>query len=63
MGSGQRTLLCQIYGRKTKGLVDDGPDVRVRCSEKENYKYRNKSIVESLMSGGPTACMSSGREV
>ena len=63
MGGGLRTLICQIYGRKTKGFVDDGPDVHVRCGEKDNYKYKNKSIVQSLMGGGPTACMSSGREV
>ena len=34
MGDSPRTLLCQIYGRKTKGFMDDGPDVRVRCGEK-----------------------------
>ena len=43
--------------------MDDGPDVRVRCGEKDNYKYKNKSIVQSLMGGGPTACMSSSRVV
>ena len=40
MGGGLRTLLCQIHGRKIKGFVDDGPDVLVRCSEKDNYKYK-----------------------
>ena len=63
MGSGLRTLLSQIHGRKTKGFVDDGPDVRVRCGEKENYKYKNKSIVQSLTGSSLTACMSSGQEV
>ena len=63
MGSGPRTLLCQIHGRKTKGFVDIGPDVRVRCGEKDNYKYKNKSIVQSLTGGDPIARMSSGREV
>ena len=28
------TLICQIHGRKIKGVVDDGPYVRVRCGEK-----------------------------
>ena len=63
MGNGPRTLLCQIHGRKKKGFVDDGPNVHVRCSEKDNYKYENKSMVQSLTDGGPIACMSSGREV
>ena len=40
MGGGPRTLLCQIYGRKTKGFVDYGPDVCVSCGEKDNYKYK-----------------------
>ena len=62
-GGGLRTLLCQIHGRKTKGSLDDGPDVRVRCGGKSNYKYKKKSIVQSLMGGGPIACMSSDREV
>ena len=40
MGGGPRTLICQIHGRKIKGFMDDVPDVRVRCGEKENYKYK-----------------------
>ena len=63
MGGGPRTLLCQIHVRKTKGFVDDGPYFRIRCGEKDNYKYKNKSIVQSLMGSGPTAFMSSGQEV
>ena len=63
MGGGLRTLLCQINGRKTKGFVDDGPDFPVRCGGKENYKHKNKSIVQSSMGGGPIARMSCDQEV
>ena len=63
MGGGPRTLICQINGRKTKGFVDDGPKARVRCGEKDNYKYKNKSIVQSLMGGGPKTRMSCSWEV
>ena len=56
-------LICLIHARKIKGFVDDGPGGRVRCGEKDNYKYKNKSIVQSLTGGGLTACMSSSREV
>ena len=41
-------LICQIHARKIKGFVDDGPDVRIRCSEKDNYKYKNKSKITFL---------------
>ena len=47
-GGGLRTLLCQIHGEKTKGFVDDGPDVHVRCGGKDNYKYKNKSKITFL---------------
>ena len=63
MGGGPRTLLCQIHGRKTKGFVDDGPDVRIRCGGKDNYKCKNRSIVQSLMGNGPIARMSCDQEV
>ena len=63
MGSNPRTLLCQIYGRKTKGFVDDGPDVHVRCGDKDDYQYKNKGIVQSLMGSGPKNRMSCGWEV
>ena len=43
--------------------MDDGPDVRMCCGEKDNYKCKNKSIVQSLMGDGSTTCMSSGQEV
>ena len=42
------TLICQIYVIKIKGFVDDGLDVRVRCSGKDNYKYKNKSKITVL---------------
>ena len=35
-------FICQIHARKIKGFVDDGLDVRIRCGEKDNYKYKNK---------------------
>ena len=41
-------FICQIYARKIKGFMDDGPDVRVRCSGKDNYKYKNKSKITFL---------------
>ena len=59
MGGGPRILLCQIHGRKIKGFMDDGPNVCVRCGEKDNYKCKKKSIVQSLTGGSPTASMSS----
>ena len=43
--------------------MDDGPKVCVRRGEKDNYTYKKKSIVQPLMGGGLTACMSSGRKV
>ena len=43
-----RELICQIHARKIKGFVDDGPDVCVRCSGKDNYKYKNKSKITFL---------------
>ena len=61
MGSGPRTLLCQIHGRKTKGFVDDGLDVHMWYSEKDNYKCKNKSIVQSVTEGGPIARMNCDR--
>ena len=48
MGDGPRKLLCQIHGRKAKGFVDNGLDVRVRCGEKGNYKYKNKNKITFL---------------
>ena len=48
---------------KQKGFVDDGPNVRLRFGEKDNYKYKNKSMVQSLMGGDPIACMSCDRAV
>ena len=41
-------LLCQIHIRKINGFGDDGPDVRVRCGGKYNYKYKNKSKITFL---------------
>ena len=58
-----KEFICQIHVRKINCFVDDGLDVRVRCGEKDNYKYKNKNIVQSLTSGGPTTCMSSGQKV
>ena len=43
-----KALICQIHARKIKGFVDDGPDVRVRCGGKDNYKYKNKSKITFL---------------
>ena len=63
MGGSSRTLLCQIHGRKTKSSMDDGPDVRVRCGEKDNFKYKNKSMIQSLTGGSPKTHMSCGWEV
>ena len=48
MGGGPRTLLYQIHGRKTKGFVDDGPNVHVRCGGKDNYNYKSKSKIMFL---------------
>ena len=35
MGSGPRTLLCQIYGIKTKDSVDDGPKMSTKGAVKK----------------------------
>ena len=43
--------------------MDDGPNVRMRCGEKDNYKCKNKNIVQSLTGGGPIARMSCDRAV
>ena len=56
-------FICQINARKIKGFVDDGPDVRVRCGGKDNYKYKNKSKITFLNGKWPETRMSSGREV
>ena len=41
-------LYAKYMQEKIKGFVDDGPDVRIRCGKKDNYKYKNKSKITFL---------------
>ena len=43
-----KAFICQICVRKINCYVDDGPGFYVRCGEKDNYKYKNKSKITFL---------------